>query len=187
MSDADQSDGEITQVKTSGVGSAVRDEHDSELGHVVMLDYDGVDYELALAEAQEIDGPAVVVRSSPGSWHVWGLRVRSWDAVENRMLRSAASSEFVSEMLERERCVLRTHPKLTRDNMEASPSPVPVTLLEDESDAEISKPHAIRLWQLAQLADSDEVASELAALLDSDRAIGKTLSSETWFYRGGRT
>ena len=176
------SGGVAHEVKTAGVGSAVFDEDESELGHIVMLDYDSIRFELVLKDAYAIPGPAVVLSSSPGSWHIWGLRVRSWDEALKQMQQSRASDGFVDEMSDRGRAVLRTQPKLTADNSTRTPPPLPFRVVGDV-ETEISRPHTIRLRELAAAAQREHVEADLATMLDDETAtIGRTLRSETWSY-----
>lgn len=170
-----------TEVKTAGVGSGVFDEDESELGHVVMLDYDDVDVDIVLEDADALPGPAVVLSSSPGSWHVWGLRVRSWTAALDAMRESRASSAFVDEMSQRERAVLRTQPKLTDDHTVRTPPPLPIRVV-GELETEISRPHTIRLRELATKCGRPHVEADLATMLEGESTIGRTLRSEAWSY-----
>lgn len=172
---------QTNEIKTAGIASTVI-EDDVELGHVLMLDLDDVDEEVAIETAESIAGPAVVLESSRGSYHVYGLRIRSWDRVVSELEESAASGHYVREMIDRERCVLRTQPKLSEDNDVVTPEPKIVDVIDaDEDDLAISYPH---LAVLRQLPEADWFDG-LLDLSRSDSARGDGLPSEMWSYSGG--
>jgi len=65
-------------VTTAGVTSHVfqADDDEAVIGHVLLLDLDGVDFIDAVKVADDLDGVAAVLRSSEGSHHVWCLSVK---------------------------------------------------------------------------------------------------------------
>lgn len=171
------------EVKTAGIASAVFGEDRAVLGHVLMADYDDVDESAAVDHATRVDGPAVVVRSSPGSHHVYGLGVRPWGDLIDELRGTGASQGFVEEMLDRERAVLRIAAKLDVETDEVvTDAPVPFLVLDDEGDAPVSRPHAIRLSQLAEDAGEHRAARQLDRLATGPRAFGETLTREMWAY-----
>lgn len=173
------------EVKTAGIASVVFDEDRDVLGHVLMADYDDADPYDVKAAAGRVDGPAVVVRSSTSSYHVYGLQIRpSWGDLIDELRSTGASQGFVEEMLDRERAVLRTQAKLDTETGDvATEAPVPILVLAErgEGEAPVSKPHAVRLRQLAEAAGREQVASDLDRL--AERGEGETLTREMWAYR----
>lgn len=141
------------RVLSAGVCSRVFDSDQEEIGHVLMVEYDNTTRWQPRQDARDLPGLSVVLRSSPGSYHLWDLGVRSWD----RQIELAEGTEccrtHLSEMIEQGRSVLRTQPKLYADDRSVYKSaPVPVYVYDSMDDSPISAPHATRLAQLAERA-----------------------------------
>lgn len=177
---------ERLKVKTAGIGSEVLT-GETCMGHVVMADFDATPAWTVIEAAQELDGPAVIAQSSggePASWHVYGLQVREWPDVEDALEQLGPSEEYVAEMRDRARCVLRTQPKILEGGEMMTPSPVPVdVVLDEDSTAPISRPHIVRLRQLAEEAGRCGMLVALEDLEHDPRATGETLSQDMWAYR----
>lgn len=176
---------ELIEVRTAGVGSPVFDGDRELLGHVVMLDCDETTREEAVSEAERLDGPAVVVRSSERSHHVYGLAVGTWGNARATMRSSPrCSREFIDEMIERSRCTLRTHAKYSYDGDVVVDEPVPVAVVDGDASS-TSRPHAIRLRDLARERGEPEVAEQLVASV-AGTLVGETYSAARWSYEVSR-
>lgn len=55
-------------------------------GHVLLLDYDNTTPEQLNDELDQLDGVSLVAESSPGSYHVWNLSVRTFEETALKML-----------------------------------------------------------------------------------------------------
>lgn len=144
-----------TEIKTAGVSSRVSEDRDV-IGHVLMLEYDEVGLEVVRDDIERLGGPLVLCESSARSYHLWDLRIRSWPEVVEELLVSRADEQYVEEMIDRGRCVLRTHPKLlVESNDVVKPSPVVIDAIDlddeqrgEDGDVEISRPHLKALREL---------------------------------------
>lgn len=173
----------MSEVRTLGVASPVFDEDRVEVGHVVMAEYDETARAHVEQDARRLDGAVVVCRSSPRSWHLWGLRPRSWGEAIGRTDDLDATQHYVEEMDRRGRATLRTHPKVDPDGATVATAPVPVVV--EDGEGPVSRPHVERLRQMARHADATDAARDLAALLDGE-TVGETLRSEAFAYEVGR-
>jgi hypothetical protein len=62
---------------TSGLLSMVRDDEEETLGHIYMTEWDDVETVLpSIAAAERKPGISILLRSSPGSYHLYNLSVR---------------------------------------------------------------------------------------------------------------
>lgn len=124
-------------VRTAGIESAVCDDEHEPIGHVVMLDYDSVSRQAMLSDVRAIDGPTVVLQSSAGCWHAYGLCVVSWQEATETARQSRASTEYVTEMERRGMSTLRIGAKGDK------PAPtVRFVHAPDRDDAvAVSRPH----------------------------------------------
>lgn len=178
----------LVTVRTAGVVSRVLDDDGEVLGHVVAADYDDADLSTVREDARRLGGPVVVCESSPGSWHLWGLKVRPWSDVVDALTESRASTEFVEEMRTRGAATLRTHPKLSEESGEVvveAPTPVAAfgRVPTHPNDGRVSWPHATRLAQMCERAESDGAVAEfLAAVEESDAAVGAAFGTAAWQY-----
>lgn len=163
---------EFHQLVTAGVRSDVIDTDGETVGHVVMLDYDDVDPADALADARDLAGPTLLLRSSPGSYHVVDLAVRPWSDALDAGRSSAACSTFVDGMADRGHYSLRTLRKLRKTGERYRDAPEPVALLPGDAGP-LSVPHLTHYRQLAE-----DRAPDLADALDADgETVGRTLIS----------
>ena len=155
---------EIT-VETTGIESEVVDGDLEPLGHVLMLDYDDADLETIRRDLERIDGPTVLVASSPGSWHVYALALRSWDDVVLELEESNASREYVREMTRRGVATLRIGPKRAADGEIEAGAPVPLAVAGGpRGPTPVSRPHTAQLRQLAEKRSTDGVVEDLEAI-----------------------
>ena len=144
-----------SRVETSGIESGVYADDDL-VGHVLLLDYDETSRDRVLSDAEEIDGPSVVLSSSPGSWHVYGLAVRSWESTLRAARSSSASEAYIEEMDRRGESTLRIGAK----GDEPAPS-VEAVDVPSEGSGTVSRPHCSIL---RELCDVDELELLLRAL-----------------------
>jgi len=167
------------RIVTSGVASMVYDADRELLGHVLMLDLDDVDPTAAIAEADRLDEHAVVVRSSHRCYHVVGLDVRPWDQRVADARDAASSPEFVDEMVDQGRFIMRTQPKLRRESGDIyKHAPEPVHLARGVGV--VSTPHLTVLRQLAEESGYPSMVGVLNALESAADGVGRTLTQSTY-------
>jgi len=177
-------------LETTGIESEAVDEDLTPIGHVLMLDYDDVGLEAVQEDAETVRGPAVVVRSSARSYHLYGLEIRTWDDVVSALRSSRASSEYISEMIRRGVATLRTSSKATPDGQITAPAPAPiaVTMTRPGYKIPVSRPHAAQLRTLAEDAGNDRVARQLAAIetgaVDGLEPVGNQICQTRYETRG---
>lgn len=176
----------VERLETTGIESAAVDEALEPVGHVLMLDYDDAHTSTVREDLETLRGPAVVVQSSPRSYHIYGLEIRPWDHVVVDLEQSRASREFVREMTRRGTATLRTGPKRRTDGeIEArAPVPIGVTLTRPGYPIEVSRPHTARLRELADDAGLEPVARQLEAIetgaVDGLEPVGELLAETTY-------
>ncbi|WP_344055348.1 hypothetical protein [Streptomyces thermoalcalitolerans] len=178
-------------LETTGIESEVVDGDLEPIGHVAMLDYDDVPIGTVLEEIEALEGPAVLSRSSPGSWHVVDLEVRPFAEAIEVARSSTASREFVSEMDRRGCLTLRIGPKRRPDGSVETPAPVPITVHVPDGleEVEVSRPHAGRLRQLAANVGVEHVEDRLEEIergaVDGLEPVGRQLPETRYETRGG--
>lgn len=177
------------RLETTGVESEAVDEALEPIGHVLMLDYDDALPETVLEDARAIDGPAVVVASSVGSYHVYGLALRSLEEAIEEAQSTEASSEYLEEMDRRGMFTLRTGPKEADGEIE-TPAPVPIRVtMTLEHPTDVSRPHTAQLRSMAERAGIDDVARRLAAIetgaVPGLEPVGEQLPRTRYETRGG--
>ena len=179
------------RLETTGIESETVDDDLEPVGHVLMLDYDDVPLETAQADLETIRGPSVLVQSSPGSWHVYGLALRPFDDVVEQARETNASREYISEMDRRGAFTLRVSSKTTPAGEIETPAPVPlaVTLTPTDEPIDVSRPHTVRLRQLADEADVEPATRALRAIetgaVDGLEPVGERLPRSRYETRGG--
>ena len=131
---------------TQAVESVVRDRSRDVLGHVGLLDLDGVGETVATSVADSLAGPVAVLRSSKHSHHLWGLAL---DDVEAWVDRAAAirvvDDDHVAVNSARGVGVLRVEEKVavtTGEEVKPAPRLVEVVDDHDHDVGALSEPHA---------------------------------------------
>jgi hypothetical protein len=149
--------------ETSGVLSHVR-EGDETVGHVLMIEWDDIDDVMRpIRTAERMPGVSVLLRSSPGSYHLYGLSVRP---VETQLLDAVRKNGDVWQArwaARRGYFVLRVLPKTRSESGETyKPAPEPVRVFDSESEYPQSRPHRDILLDLAQEHGADDGEGALA-------------------------
>lgn len=162
-------------VFTKGVSSAVLDGEDA-VGHVLLLDCDGVDALTAHKAAAAMSGVTALLESSSGSYHVWNLTVRPWeDAILEGLSWRVVDSEHVAQSYRRDRYVLRAFPKVHGDGEVYKSAPrlleVYVDLERDEDGEPLerfaqSRPHLLLLEGLAERPESEVDPADVPDVAD---------------------
>lgn len=172
----------VRRLETTGIESEAVDAGLEPAGHVLMLDYDDEPLEAVQSDLETIPGPSVLVHSSPGSWHVYGLALRPFEDAIEEARSTNASSEYVDEMDRRGVFTLRTGAKVDDRGEIEKPVPVPiaVTLTPTEDPIDVSRPHTVRLRQLAEEADVEPATRALRAIetgaVDGLEPVGEKLA-----------
>lgn len=178
--DPDEYDGlddapEGHRLVTAGLASYVFDEDREVLGHVGMYDLDGVDPVEAVTEAFDLRETAVLLRSSPGNFHLVGLDVAPWDERLETGACVSCAADYLEGMSNRGRFVMRTHPKIRVGSGETyKPTPEPVAVVRGSEP--VSGPHATRFRQLAEEVGRGEVADAIETIADDLGRVGSTLT-----------
>lgn len=171
-------------LRTRTVSSIVADEDERTLGHVLMLDYDDVDPEVPVEDARDLDGLAVVSRSSPGSYHVLDLRVDRFEAHVSRADRTRAEESYVDSMVSRGEFVLRVGAKRREQGEQGErpykAAPVPVAVSPgDVVRRPLSAPHIEVLRELSEDRAPSGVLRSLDSIEETRETVGDLLVRET--------
>ena len=166
-------------LETSGLLSHVR-EGDETVGHVLMIEWDDIDDVMRpIRTADRIPGVSVLLRSSPGSYHLYNLSVRS---VETQLLDAVRKNGDVWQArwaVRRGYFVLRILPKVRSESGEVyKPAPEPIRVFDSESECPQSRPHRDMLADLARDHGAEEVEEALSEALDSHEWIGDGLRAD---------
>lgn len=135
---------------TAGVTSHVFDAEGDLLGHVLLLDLDGADLLDASKVADDLDGVSAVLRSSEGSWHVWGLGTRDLrEATLTALSYGSADDSHVGASWRRGYAVLRAAPKVREEGEVYKDAPTVVRVSSTGAhERPQSRPHAAMLRSL---------------------------------------
>lgn len=169
------------QYMTQAVESGVYDEDDDLIGHVGLLDLDGVGREQALGVADRLPGVSAVLASSPDSYHVWSLSLRSLvDWIDIATSLDPVDDEHISISESRDCQVLRIDAKrevATGEIVKTAPA-----LFEISTSGTIlpqSWPHARIL--------SDRFATAIPEIDEASRWVGDSTDERTYLADiGGR-
>jgi len=138
-------------VWTAGTQSTVVDGDGSEIGHVVLLDCDEADLLDCYALSERLDGISVVLESSPGSLHIWWLRVGDWEETALDMLElTVEDPDHAASSHRRGYGVLRIAAKVRDDGSRYKTEPELLAVDISESERAQSRPHAEALLSLAE-------------------------------------
>ena len=162
--------------ETAGLLSHVREGDDS-VGHVLMIEWDDIDDVMRpIRTADRLPGVSVLLRSSPGSYHLYGLSVRP---VETQLLDAVRKNGDVWQArwaVRRGYFVLRVLAKTRSESREVyKPAPEPVRVFESESEYPQSRPHRDMLLDLAREHGADDVVEALESALASHEWVGDGL------------
>lgn len=131
---------------TNGILSTVTDSDGDDLGHVLFADYDSQDPHTVKEDAEGLPGVTLVFESSPGSYHLWNLTVRTTQQVALKQLELRQDPAYAAPGYRRGYWRLRVGAKLRPSNDVAKEAPELVGITLNETDRQQSRPH----WQFAQ-------------------------------------
>jgi len=188
MPNEDQApDGLLTQ---TGITSEVYEDGDFH-GHILLCDYDdgiGTTYEQMLTEIYQLEGPTVLLESSPGSYHVWNLCVRSINGLVHKKAELHDDPKHLCIGYRRGRWVLRLSAKYKPSGELYKPMPqIKDVWLNDipqgvqwygetiDKPEGISLPHLQLLRTLADWQDYD-----LPSHFDRYDQLGKATPTDTY-------
>lgn len=156
-------------LETSGVLSHVREEEET-VGHVLMIEWDDIDDVMRpIRTASRLPGVSVLLRSSPGSYHLYGLAVRPVETQLLDAMRKNGDVWAARWAARRNYFVLRVMPKTRSESGEVyKEAPEPVRVFDSSSEYPLSEPHARILLDLARESGSEEVEGDLLDALDSE-------------------
>lgn len=131
---------------TQAVESVVYDRSRDELGHVGLLDVDGVSESVACSVAESLAGPVAVLESSEHAFHLWGLRLDSLAAWTERVEEIHVVDDAHTALnTSRGVSVLRVDEKIavtTGETVKPAPRLVATTARDPDVDGRLSEPHA---------------------------------------------
>lgn len=163
-------------LETSGLLSHVREEGET-IGHILMIEWDDVDDIMrVIRTASALPGISVLHRSSPGSYHLYGLSVRP---VEDQLLDAMRKNGDVYQArwgARRGYFALRILPKIRSESREIyKTAPQPVRVFNSESDYPQSRPHLDMLIQIAEEHGTELVEEDLRAAREEHELVGDSL------------
>ena len=163
-------------LETSGVLSHVR-EGDETLGHVLMIEWDDVDDVMRpIRTADRLPGVSVLLRSSPGNYHLYGLSVRPRDEQLLDAVRKNGDVWQARWAVRRGYFVLRVLEKLRSESGDVyKPSPEPLRVFDSGSEYPQSRPHRDLLLDIAREHGATEVETALESALSSHEWVGDGL------------
>ena len=145
-------------LETSGLLSTVLEDGD-EIGHVLMVEYDDIDDVMRpIRQAERTPGISVLLRSSPGSYHVYNLSVRDRDTQLLDAVRKDGDVWQARWAVRRGHFVLRILAKRRSESREIyKDAPEPVRVFSSESEFPQSSPHLEILEDLCRRQAIDDV------------------------------
>ena len=156
-------------VITEGITSQVVEDGDVS-GHVLLLDYDdGISYADLVQDVGGLEGFTAVFESSPGSFHVWNLSIRSLEDTALLKLRLRDDDLHAGTGYRAGRYVIRLGPKrvVMEDGSEEQYKEAPV--LRDCWYNPTAQPQsAAHLGLLAN--DHDRAADEISIMRGAERS-----------------
>lgn len=169
------------RVLTEGVTTDVWREDRSRVGHILMAEWDDIDDPSEpLMAAEDAPGPAVVLRSSPGCYHLWDLLVRpTWDGMVEEVREVSGEPDWVEERIRHERFVLRTAAKVRESDL-STYKPAPEPVYATFGDGPVSRPHLTKLLQMCDRAGSGETAERLAVVEEREETVGQSFATQAY-------
>ena len=168
-------------LETSGLMSNVLDSDGETVGHVLMIEWDDVDDVMRVVRtAQQTPGVSVLLRSSPGSYHLYNLSVRDRDDQLLDAMRKNGDVWQARWAARRGYFVLRILPKIRSESREIyKPAPEPIHVFGSEREHPQSEAHAEMLLDICREQGHDEIGEQLRhALGEQDLMIGSGLNTE---------
>ena len=178
MFDADEldklPDDEI--LDTSGLLSHVRDDEET-IGHVLMIEWDEIeDVMRPIRTADRLPGISILLRSSPGSYHLFNLSVRDRDEQLLDAVRKNGDVWQARWAARRGYFVLRILPKLRSQSREVyKDAPEPVRVFTRDSEFPQSRPHLDMLIDIAEEQSLRDIADDLLDARESFDLVGDGL------------
>jgi hypothetical protein len=178
-------------IRSTCVSAVVHDQDRETVGYIGMAEWDDEPRETALTAAAEAPGPAVVLRSSPPSrgesepsWHLWLPTVRPWERTVEIVRAAEPAEHYLSDRLDAGEFWLRTRAKFFESGSITASPPIPMVVVGGD-DGPLSRPHLLRLRQLAEAVGhpdaSEHVSEEIGALLDRE-TVGATYDRSHYRY-----
>jgi hypothetical protein len=166
------------RVITESVSTDVWREDRSRAGHILMAEWDDVDPREPLRASQAAPGPSVVLRSSPGCYHLWDLLIRpTWDGMVEEAVEVGGDTRWVEQRVDDGQMFLRTAAKLreaTRERYKPAPEPVAVHW----GDGPVSRPHITKLLQMC--GEDSEVAERLGVIEEREETVGHSFATQVY-------
>jgi len=144
-------------VTTTGINSSVLD-GDECVGHILLADYDEQgSFNKLRQETATLPGINALFRSSPGSFHVWNLSVRSKDETALLKLELHDDDKHNSIGYRKNRWTLRVAQKSIGEDQYKEPPELIDVWSNPTDDYPQSRPHWAMLQAIAERQDYGEI------------------------------
>jgi len=165
------------RVLTEAASTDVWREDRSRVGHVLFAEWDDEDPREPLRASQNAPGPSVVLRSSPGCYHLWDLLIRpTWDGMVEEAVSVGGDTRWVEERREDGQMFLRTAAKLRETPREVyKPAPEPVAI--HPGHGPVSRPHIVKLLQMC---GDGSVRERLRRVEETRETVGETFATQLY-------
>lgn len=130
--------------------------------HAMLADYDdNADYARVLKETKDLPGVTLILKSSPGHYHVHNTTARTRDETALELLRLKVDPMHISVGYRRKRWTLRVGPKNVANASSGiggvkgrhKKEPAPVRLIENSTDRPQSKAHVQLIEHIMERCD----------------------------------
>lgn len=163
---------------TSGLLSMVRDEQEETMGHIYMTEWDDVETVLpSLAAAERKPGISILLRSSPGSYHLYNLSVRPINEQIRDVAAGSGDLGHVRWAARRGYFVLRLLPKYREETGKIyKQQPEILRVFDSPSEFDQSAPHLDLFEDLAQQQGAEDALETLQAAREQHETVGVGIS-----------
>lgn len=167
-------------LETSGLKSQVLDSDDDVIGHCLMIEWDEVDdVMIPIRTAHRCPGISILLRSSPGNYHLYNLSVRPLETQLVDALRKNGDVYQSRWAARRGNFVLRILPKIRMESRDCyKPAPEPVRVFSSESDHPQSEPHAKMLLDICGEQQLPEIGQQLIDAMEEHDLVGSGLQAD---------
>jgi len=161
---------------TSGLLSHVQDDGET-IGHVLMIEWDDIeDVMRPIRTADRLPGISILLRSSPGSYHLFNLSVRDRDEQLLDAVRKNGDVWQARWAARRGYFVLRILPKIRSESREEyKPAPEPVRVFTRDSEYPQSRPHLDMLLDISRQQVLPEIWRDLLDARETFELVGDGL------------
>jgi len=159
-------------IETSGLLSYVEDSEGETLGHILMTEWDDTDrIHSVISDCLRRSGISVLLRSSPGNYHLYNLSVRGFEEHLRDATAGTGDLGHARWAARRGYFVLRALPKYRAVSRDVyKPAPEVLRVFHSEPEHPQSQPH---LEMLRSMTEDPEIVEEMRLLGDRYETIGE--------------